>query len=101
MKAILLNREDFKNLVFARDNQKCVVCGNAAIDAHHIIDRSLFTDGGYYINNGVSLCSEHHLLAESTEINCKELRELAKIEEAIYPDYVYLTEFIVDYDKWL
>jgi len=97
---ILLNREDFKHLVFQRDGNKCVVCGKPAVDAHHIIDRSLWSDGGYYLDNGVSLCEEHHIEAENTTLGTQELRELAKIKNIIYPNYLSLTEFVKDYDKW-
>jgi hypothetical protein len=100
MKKILLNRDDFRNAVFNRDHNCCVVCKSPAQDAHHLIDRSLWSDGGYYIDNGVSLCSEHHKLAESTMISANELRLLAGIESALYPDILSLTEFVVDYDKW-
>jgi len=100
MTEILLNREDFKSLVFKRDSNKCVICGQSAVDAHHIIDRSIWSDGGYYLSNGVSLCAEHHLSAESTIISCQTLRNLAKINNIIYPDILGLTEFVVDYDKW-
>jgi len=97
---ILLNREDFKHLVFQRDGNKCVVCGKPAVDAHHIIDRSLWSDGGYYLDNGVSLCEEHHIEAENTTLGTHKLRELAKIKNIIYPNYLSLTEFVKDYDKW-
>lgn len=97
---ILLTREDFKKIVFERDNHKCVVCGQPAVDAHHIIDRALWTDGGYYLDNGVSLCPEHHMKAENTSIGTHELRVLAGIKNPIYPPYLSLTEFVKDYDKW-
>ncbi|MCK9447141.1 hypothetical protein M0Q50_09845 [bacterium] len=100
MKTILLNRNDFRESVFKRDNHKCVVCDQPAVDAHHIIDRSLFDDGGYFIDNGVSLCEKHHIEAEQTIISCSELRDLAKIKNIIYPDYLSLNEFVKDYDKW-
>lgn len=97
---ILLNRDNFRNLVFERDNNKCVVCGKPAVDAHHIIDRALWDDGGYYLSNGVSLCSEHHIHAENTSLGTSELRNLSGIQHAIYPPYLSLTEFVKDYDKW-
>ena len=31
------------------------------VDAHHIMDRRLWKDGGYYLSNGAALCSKHHL----------------------------------------
>jgi len=30
-------RDIFRESVFERDNHKCVVCGEPALDAHHII----------------------------------------------------------------
>jgi hypothetical protein len=66
----LLSREDFKRLVFERTKGKCCVpgCNCDAVDAHHIMDRKLWSDGGYYISNGAALCSEHHLDAEQGRI---------------------------------
>ena len=95
-----LNRKEFKEQVFKRDNYKCVVCNKPAVDAHHIIDRSLFADGGYVLDNGVSLCSNCHIKAEQTVLSCSELRQKANIINTIYPSYLGLNEFVVDYDKW-
>ena len=93
----LLEREEFKKKVFERDSNKCVWCSNIAVDAHHIIERKLFEDGGYYMSNGVSLCAKCHILAEQTIISCEDLRLKAGIKDLIIPqhfdpDYVY--------DKW-
>jgi len=93
----LLSRDKFRETVFQRDNYKCVVCGAPAVDAHHIIDRSLWDDGGYYLDNGVSLCEEHHLAAERTTISCNDLREKAKIKQKILPEHFYSDR---EYDKW-
>ena len=93
----LLKRDDFRENVFKRDNHKCVWCYSIAVDAHHIIERKLFEDGGYYLENGVSVCEKCHLLAEMTIISCEQLRERAGIINTVLPqqfesDYVY--------DKW-
>lgn len=66
----LLTREEFKKQVFAKTNGKCCVpnCGCDAVDAHHIMDRRLFNDGGYYLSNGAALCAKHHLEAEKGQI---------------------------------
>lgn len=93
----LLTRDQFRDLVFKRDNYLCVVCKQPAIDAHHIYERKLWNDGGYYIENGVSLCQEHHLLSESTEISCQKLRDLAKITNFPLPEHFYKNQ---EYDKW-
>lgn len=97
MKAIELNRNDFRNGVFERDNHCCVICGQPAVDAHHIIERRLFTNGGYFIDNGASLCSQHHIEAEMTTLSCDEIREATNITNMILPDHFYLD---VEYDKW-
>ena len=73
----LLTREEFKKQIFGKTNGKCCVpgCDLDAVDAHHIMDRKLWTDGGYYISNGTALCSKHHLDAERgliTPIQCLE-----------------------------
>jgi hypothetical protein len=75
----------------------CVICNEPAKDSHHILERRLFKDGGYYLDNGASLCEKHHLLAELTELSCDEIREKAGIANIIIPDHLYSD---VEYDKW-
>lgn len=94
---ILLSRDEFRETVFKRDENKCVICNNIAQDAHHIIERRLWNDGGYYIGNGVSLCGKCHILAEQTVISCDELRKAAKINKVIIPQSFYSDE---KYTKW-
>lgn len=95
---MLLTRDAFREAVFARDKHKCIICGETAnLDAHHIIERRLFNDGGYYIDNGATLCSEHHLKAESTELSCKEIREKIGIKTPVLPLHLYSDD---EYDKW-
>lgn len=95
--SILLSREQFREQVFNRDSYRCIVCREPAVDAHHIIDRSLWEDGGYYVDNGVSLCENHHLQAEYTSLSCSYLRSLAGIVNNVYPEHFYQDE---DYDHW-
>jgi 5-methylcytosine-specific restriction endonuclease McrA len=65
-------RQAFRDAVFARDGHRCRVCGWSSqgsslvgsLDAHHITDRTLMPNGGYVIENGVSLCPECHVKAE-------------------------------------
>ncbi len=66
----LLSREEFKKQVFAKTSGKCCVpgCNCDAADAHHIMDRKLWNDGGYYLFNGAALCNKHHLDAENSVI---------------------------------
>ena len=97
MKRELLNRKDFKKAVFERDGGYCIVCKKPAVDAHHIIERRLWENGGYFLDNGVSLCEEHHLQAEMTLLSCEELRTLAGITTVLIPDHLYSDVVI---DKW-
>lgn len=93
----LLSRDDFRNSVFSRDAKKCVICFNLAQDAHHIMERRLFSNGGYFVENGASLCANCHLKAESTEISCQTIRDAAKISKICLPEHFYKDNI---YDKW-
>lgn len=93
----LLTREQSREQVFERDNGKCVICHQPAQDSHHIMERRLFPDGGYYINNLVSLCAEHHVAAETTTLSPEELRAAAGILEIVLPPHLYDDEI---YTKW-
>ena len=77
MTNVLLTREEFKKQVFARTYGKCCVpgCTCDAVDAHHIMDRKLWNDGGYYLSNGAALCSKHHLDAEQGRITPRQCFE--------------------------
>lgn len=97
MRNNLLSRDDFRNSVFNRDNNKCVICSSPAQDAHHILERRLFSDGGYYLDNGASLCGNCHIKAESTELTVEEIRLAAKITNIILPNHFYKDN---QYDKW-
>ena len=66
-------REQFRSAVFSRDRYACVMCGLKAtkqtaeeiLDAHHITNRNDMPNGGYVLQNGISLCKDKcHLLAE-------------------------------------
>jgi hypothetical protein len=93
----LLTRDEFRNSVFKRDNNCCVVCKTAAKDAHHIIERRLFPDGGYYIDNGASVCEKHHIECEETLISVEAIRAYAGIDKKVLPPHLYDDEV---YDKW-
>ena len=78
-------RENFRNNVFTRDKNKCIFCDiSENIDAHHITDRNQMPNGGYIIQNGISLCEVHHKMAEKYhETNGEEWIE------GLYPDDLY------------
>lgn len=93
----LLSRDTFREGVFARDEHKCVICGEKGQDAHHILERRLFEDGGYYLSNGASLCGLHHIQAEETTLSVEIIREKAGILAPALPSHFYPDE---RYDKW-
>ena len=98
-----LTRDQFREGVFARDHHRCVICQGPAKDAHHLIDRSLFGESeGYFLDNGVSLCEQHHIEAEQTVISCDELRSKAGISEIILPEHFDIENFesTETYDHW-
>lgn len=108
----LLTREEFKKYGFARTNGKCCIpgCCKDAIDAHHIMDRSLWSDGGYYLSNCAPVCNEHHIDCEKGLYTPIELTRYCNIDlqDVKKPDklnYIYNEEYL-DYfeneiiNKW-
>jgi RNA ligase len=93
----LLTRDQFREGVFARDNHLCVLCGDPAQDAHHILERRLWPDGGYYLNNGASVCGHCHMRCERTEVSVQQVREACGITKPIIPPHLYGD---LVYDKW-
>ena len=89
----LLTRDAFREGCFARDGHCCVICGQPAVDAHHIIERRLWTDpgeeGGYFLANGSSVCERHHRAAEQTLVSPEELRRAAGIKHVMVPSHLY------------
>lgn len=93
----LLSRDEFREGVFNRDGHKCIMCDKKAQDAHHILERRLFVDEGYYLDNGASLCGEHHLQAEMTTLSAQEIRDKIGIKTIVLPEHLYRDN---EYDKW-
>lgn len=100
---MLLSRDEFREAVFARDGHKCVICGanDVPLDAHHIIERRLWSDGGYYLDNGSTLCDKGtdgcHYKAETTEISVEDIRVAIGIRQPCIPEDMYGDQV---YDKW-
>lgn len=94
-----MERDAFREAVFHRDGGQCVVpwCDHYAVDAHHLMERALWTDGGYHLDNGVSLCEGHHKEAEANVLSPDDLRQWAGITNVILPDGL---EYDKEYDKW-
>ena len=93
----LLSRSDFKELVFKRDKYTCVFCKDKAVDAHHILDRKLFSDGGYYLGNGASVCETHHWEVEKNNISVPDVWKACGITNPKIPDGY---DALKEYDKW-
>lgn len=94
----LLARAAFRESCLERDNYSCVVCKNTEnVVAHHIVERRLFSDGGYYLNNGATLCHDCHYKAEGTTLSCSDIRKACGITEIILPPHLYRDQ---EYDKW-
>lgn len=86
-----------------RSDYTCCVpdCGHIAEDAHHIIERRLWADGGYYAENGAAVCDRdgtgHHRDCEENRILPQQLRDWCGITEvALPPDW----DDSLNYDKW-
>lgn len=95
---LLLTRETFRDICLKRDKSKCVVCKKSEnVTVHHILDRKLFENGGYYINNGATVCEECHWEAELGNITPQEIRNIIGIKTAILPENYDSTK---EYDKW-
>lgn len=104
----LLTRKEFRQKTFERDKFKCILCGINAIfdsdgevtnlDPHHLIERSLWDDGGFYLCNAATLCDPTcHMKAEQTLVSPEELREKCGIKKFILPQSFSEGEVI---DKW-
>jgi hypothetical protein len=103
-----MTRDEFRNLVLARDAARCCVCrwlGSLHTDelaVHHIMERRLWdTTGpqayGYVLDNGATLCPQHHMEAETTDLSCDEIRQAAGIGRIVLPPHLTPDE---TYDKW-
>lgn len=93
----LLTRDAFREGVFARDGHLCVLCRAQAVDAHHILERRLWPDGGYYLENGASVCGPCHLACERTLVPVEEVRLACGIRKTHVPPHLYADQA---YDKW-
>lgn len=110
-----MDRDRWREAVFARDGHACVRCGRRAgdvkLDAHHLMERRLFgapgepLPGGYAQANGVTLCDASaadggpscHMLAEGCVVLPDELRAMAGIDQVVLPVQLLADE---QWDKW-
>lgn len=78
-------RKEFRKQCLKRDEYKCVICGyspkeESELDVHHIVNRKNMPNGGYVLENGITLCCDKsnnktdcHLKAEFGEFSEEEL----------------------------
>ena len=90
------DRTAIRDAVFKRDGNLCVFCKQSAKDAHHLLERRLWDDGGYHLDNLISVCYDCHRACEQTLFTVEEGREAAHLPKNI-PCHLYDD---VIYDKW-
>lgn len=91
------HRDYVRQQVFDRDSGLCVFCGNPGVDAHHILERRLWDDGGYDVDNLVTVCEDCHMKCEVGLFTPGNCREAAGIENVVVPSHMYIDQV---YDKW-
>lgn len=96
-RSILLSPSLFKELVMERDDGACVCCKKRATAVQHLLDTRLWEDGGHYLDNGASLCTEHRDALLKTTLSVELVRNAAGIKTPILPDSYSLDE---RYDCW-
>lgn len=104
-----MSRDVWRDAVLRRDGVRCVVCGRAGdqvgLSAHHLVERRLWPDGGYYLDNGATVCDDPaedgglscHRRAEGNAITPDDLRAMAGIATVLLPPHLAVDDI---YDKW-
>ena len=100
-----MSRSGFREACVWRDDGECVVpwCDEPVTadpigpgEVHHIIERRLWDDGGYFADNGACVCNRHHRRAESNEIPPQAFWDWIGVDEPILPGMVDA----LDVNKW-
>ncbi len=76
-------REHWRISCMDRDGYACVMCGraNCELNVHHIVDRHESADGGYTLDNGITLC------AGQNKNNCHWKAEQLHATGTAFPGY--------------
>lgn len=93
----LLSRRRFRENCLTRDRSRCVIpwCTESADEVHHIIERSIWPNGGYYERNGASVCNRHHQVAERNDIPPQAFWQWIGVEPLVPEEYDTF-----DINKW-
>ena len=79
-------RKQFNEDCLERDGHKCVFCDvTEDLDVHHITDRHEMPNGGYVTSNGITLCKQHHMMAEEYHMSNGE-----KCTDGMFPIDLYV-----------
>lgn len=94
-----LDRQKFHEAVMGRSHGLCVLCGAPAVDAHHVLDRRLWSDGtqGLMLGNGAAVCGPCHVRCETTQVSVQVVRQQAGIVAFPLPPCL---DPLHTYDKW-
>ena len=100
-------RAAFRKAVFERDHFTCRLCGKkfkpedcdpaaGQVNAHHITDRSLMPNGGYVVENGITVCEDPcHRLVEEWHVQGYDTKPRELLDHRRYvllkhtPNYLY------------
>lgn len=100
-------RNDFRRIVNEQQDGICIIpwCDESIQDAHHIIERELWDDGGYIPDNGAGVCGLHHKFAEENHIPPQAFWKWRTIDDPPLPDGISTTNVNkwgdeLDYPPW-
>jgi hypothetical protein len=92
-----MDRAAFREAVFARDHKSlCLLWSTRAKMLITSMERRLWPDGGYILENGATLCGPCHVKAEQTLIRPNWLRVNIGLP-TVLPPHLYDDQ---EYDKW-
>lgn len=100
-----MTREAFRQTCVERDGSECLIpwCDESVTDdpdgpgeVHHIIERRLWDDGGYFADNGACVCNDHHRRAENNEIPPQAFWRWNSVDHPTLPETVSSQ----DVNKW-
>lgn len=83
--------------VLARDGNKCVFCSSPAVSVHQLFAKELWDDGGFFAENGASVCQTHLHACRATEISVETVAAAIGISEPVLPEHLYSVQ---RYDTW-